>query len=551
MNIDQLPVEILIKIFGYLPTFAEVSLVNRLFYDIACKVNDPNICLRINQSFYQRFLCDNVTSSQFMHSIQTSNRQISKIEVGPFGNVVNRDQRQIILVLQKFTTAIKCLKYTKSFMSESTFLEILSLVPNVEHLDLYDLYFGKDEIDDEVLEVRQNGDLNLRKLKLLSIAGCDEEFAGVLKRLPFGGLTELQISGFDWNTLADLLNRQLNIKVLKLGFIRGNGGIVTDIFEKIHLHSLVLTGNKVNSQIIAAILSKQTKLKSLELSKHKGFGDTAMDAITNLLAMESLTMNGSEVSISSFGNIRKLKNLKYLRLTCNDSETTDKLKIFAESEHASMEELTLSGYFEVSADLVTALPTSVPHLKYLTVSTKLPMRSAALNEILVQFNSIEILDVFTWDEPVPNQCNYFNPKLRELTISSRGSLSKPFLTKLGGAYPNLRKLELTPFDFTVVTVEILPILEAFVKLESLIFQATNLIVLDLRYLERHKSNLKFVSLGRLAQGTFDKLLLQELSSNFGVVSVDDNNYGCLKMAVNRLMDWEPEVDSFQVSTMFF
>lgn len=51
MKIDQLPVEILMKIFSYLPRHEDILLVNKYFYDVACKVNDANIILRINTRF--------------------------------------------------------------------------------------------------------------------------------------------------------------------------------------------------------------------------------------------------------------------------------------------------------------------------------------------------------------------------------------------------------------------------------------------------------------------------------------------------------------------
>lgn len=40
LSIDQLPVEILMKIFRYLPNCGQVSLVNKLFYNVVCSLND-------------------------------------------------------------------------------------------------------------------------------------------------------------------------------------------------------------------------------------------------------------------------------------------------------------------------------------------------------------------------------------------------------------------------------------------------------------------------------------------------------------------------------
>lgn len=63
-HIEQLPIEMLLKIFDYLPTFCDVSLVNKLFYDVACKVHDPHICLMVRQWLPVRiFYCPSIFSS--------------------------------------------------------------------------------------------------------------------------------------------------------------------------------------------------------------------------------------------------------------------------------------------------------------------------------------------------------------------------------------------------------------------------------------------------------------------------------------------------------
>lgn len=75
MKIDQLPIEMLMKIFNYLPAcYDEVPLVNKLFYSVACNVNDPHIVLRIDESFFVRifFFC----SSNLFPSNQDSKSEI-------------------------------------------------------------------------------------------------------------------------------------------------------------------------------------------------------------------------------------------------------------------------------------------------------------------------------------------------------------------------------------------------------------------------------------------------------------------------------------------
>lgn len=51
MEIDQLPVEMLMKVFSYLTSYKAVSLVSKLFYDVGCKVN-VRIGLYLNERFF-------------------------------------------------------------------------------------------------------------------------------------------------------------------------------------------------------------------------------------------------------------------------------------------------------------------------------------------------------------------------------------------------------------------------------------------------------------------------------------------------------------------
>lgn len=57
LKMDKLPVEILMKIFSYLQRFDNVSLVNRQFYNVACTMNDFNICLSLRLAVSNAFVC--------------------------------------------------------------------------------------------------------------------------------------------------------------------------------------------------------------------------------------------------------------------------------------------------------------------------------------------------------------------------------------------------------------------------------------------------------------------------------------------------------------
>lgn len=49
---EELPIEILMKIFSYLPSYDKVSLVNKKFYNIVCEMSDSKICLALNPDLF-------------------------------------------------------------------------------------------------------------------------------------------------------------------------------------------------------------------------------------------------------------------------------------------------------------------------------------------------------------------------------------------------------------------------------------------------------------------------------------------------------------------
>lgn len=492
------------EIFGYLPTYKDISLVNKLFYSIVCKMNDSNICVRIDQRFFERFFCDNLIDSQCLLSIQASKRQISKVEIGGsylryFGHTARRSfVSSIISILERFPATIKSLKYADVIMDESTFLEILSLTPDVEHLDLQYLSLHMDHQPSKRIR-RNNNDVNLKKLTLLSFLGCDKEFVTVFNRLPAGILTELRITDIHWRTITDVLSRQLNIRDLKLERIWGDDG-TADIFDRLNLESLELHGFKFSSDTIVAMISKQARLKSLTVSAGAVDG-RVVTAVADNVELEMLSMDVTETPAASIAELKSLKKLKELTLRFYDGEATAKLKALARLDNTSIVKLRLKGFFTMPADLCNALLKSVPNLKHLHVCPTNYLKSTELDAVMSHFNFVEVLEVNVLEKPLlETGGHYFNAKLSELAIVANvveGLLCKPWLTKLTASYPNLRKLQITiegrqPNN----SFEIRPILDGFTKLESLSLEAsaTKLIVEDSDCLQDRKNSLKFVSL---------------------------------------------------------
>lgn len=530
MKIDQLPVEMLMKIFSFLPTYSDVSLVNKLFYGISCKVNDSNICLRI----------DNQMDAQCLHSIRTSKRQITKVEIG-IHRFSNEDQQLYIPLIENFSSTIKHLTCRYARMDESTFRDILSLTPNIEHLELCALHVCNK---DQPPKKRHKDDLNLTKLKSLSIDGCDDEFVRILNHLPVGVLTELQIINFYWHTLTAALNQQLNIKKLKIGCVRcihhgdyESDELPTEIFDKLNLESMELIGLTTYRAMVPSILMKQRKLKSLIISNTRMnltfVNDRIMDAVAELSELEIIEINVGDSSHESFVKICKLRKLKDLTLRCGRTDCVAKLKTLAESDNTSLIKLAIWGHFKMSVDLIAALAKSAPNLKSLRIIPDDYLQRGELHQILTCFNFVDTLEIEIFRRPSNDTKEYFNPKLSEVKLFIDGGLYKEWMAILTAVYPNLKKLKLIfkLHSSIVGPLSIQRILDNFRKLESLTFYSDQLIIEDFDTLQSRKGNLKFVSLGWLTKDTLTDDLLKKLRTNFGVVKVKDSE--CVNMAVDR------------------
>lgn len=516
MNIEQLPVEMLIKIFGYLPTYGEVSLVNKLFYGIACTVHDPNICLRIH----------NQMDSECLHSIRTSNRQITNIEIGI--RCSQKARSLYMSLIGNFSSTIKRLTCKFTYMDESMFLELLSLTPNVERLDLLDLLDYNECRPPH--KRRCNDTFNLMKLKSLSIIGCDPKFVRFMNFLPVGVLTELQIIDFNWCTFTDVLNRQLNIRKLNFGSVQNyqpydlKDKFSTEVFDKLKLEYLKFNGSNMSSDAVLSILSKQRGLKSVIFSDTKfKSGICANNRLTNavadLLDLETLEIDVTDTTDESFAKVLALKKLKNLTFTCGFYERGYKSTTLAESDNTSITRLTIRGSFRMSVDQIRSLARSAPNLKFLSVTPDNDIKRDELNEILTRFNFIEGLEIEMFTAPSVDHGDYFNSTLREGTFDLNGHFYEDWLTKLIAAYPNLKKLKLKLYSSEIRPLSIQTLLDGFPKLESLALYADQLIVEDLDTLQCRKNKLIFLKLGRLKKTELTDKLLKTLFTKFGLKGV--------------------------------
>lgn len=225
-----------------------------------------------------------------MTSVLNSTRKISKVFID-YNRPDETTLQTMISIVKKFSASIKYLRI-KVEMAMSELLEILSLVPKVEELAL-DLQLPVEDTL-SLQEMSSNGDLNLHRLKKLYFSSYSTEFLAVFSRLPVGVLRELELQYVDlFRAAIFLFKRQTNIKKLKLKSYRVDDDVtmISDIFDNLKLESLELYHG--SNFIIATVLSKQAKLKSLTLK------DVAVDRkIMNFVGNQLTELETFSVDIS-------------------------------------------------------------------------------------------------------------------------------------------------------------------------------------------------------------------------------------------------------------
>lgn len=491
MNIEELPVETLMHILSFLPSYGQVSLVNKNFYNIVCSI-DSSICLRIDRRFVEKFFCNNAASSQWLQSILTSNRKVSTVEIqGQQNDFLPKNQRHIIPILEKFSSTIKCMKICCASTDKPTFLKMLSLTPNVERLYLYGLDLN---IDNQMPEKEHcDYDFNFNKLKLLVIRGCDDEFDEiVISRIPVGILTELQMFS-NWNAASAALIKQFNIKKLVL--------------------------RPMDSTL---------------------FDEQVMDVIASLLQLEELAINVTNVPVDSIKKIWKLNKLRNLFLQNNEDDGRDVLGTLIRSNNTSINTLSLKWQPDIPSNLIDSLAKSAPNLKCFNVvpPPRIPIAGSRqpdleLVQIMHHFNFVEVFSIMIRSSSLVQPYTRFNPKLRELTVHvSYLNLLKKWLPTLILAYPNLKKLTVDILMDYRGALRIKPILNGFTAIESLkIISMDPLRVKHLDLLSDPKHNIKFVSIGCVAKSLLTDDLVNEFRAHFDVVRIGID--GTLNMAADR------------------
>lgn len=478
-----------------------------------------------------------------LQSIKLTKRKIAKIKVFFWQRIVPETFQSMIDIIKKFSATIKYLKFEAS-TELSDFLEILSSVPNAEHLVFGYIRTPNQPIQKKRRVMTNYKELNLHQLKTLALVNCNDEFVILFNKLPTGVLTEFTLENGSLDELKLLFTKQTNIKKITMKFDRTlqTSMLPINIFDNLKLEYLELDLHSYNCRAIEIIMSKQTKLQSLKLIDG-ALGEDLMNVIANQLTeLKTFSMYVPDTPVAAFKNIKKLKNLRDVTLESNEDRHVTHFEAFAALDNSRITTLNIQYVYDVSNDLIAALAKSVPNLKVLRFNCDYNFR--IFNETMKCFNFVEILeldtlatdfDYYVYDDDDGSTLmngDFVNPNLIDLQITYTLTFERPFIKKLIKSYPKLKKLVVRSSNpITVSQLKLL--LNGFKKIESLtlIQGASCLRLEDLDVLREHKNHLKFIWLMDMDGFMYNARIKKNLCKMFDVVKCSDN-YG-LKMAVDR------------------
>lgn len=426
-----------------------------------------------------------------LESVQNTNRKISRISVD-FCDLTATQFRSTICIIEKHFSTIKSIKISRS---TCPFLEIVSLLPNVEHLVVEELRTEilPTQMNHPIMPCNENPNLHqLKTVELIKIRHIDD----CVVMVELGCVSENWCVAVERSVkrnkeLMALFKRQTNIK--KLTITDSELMLDNDIFDDLELESLDW-GNAYRN--IATILSKQTKLKSLKLNQ---VDERLMNIIVNQLTeLETLSLDFHDENVPAFENIGKLTKLKDLTLHRIQLRN---LTHFVDADNSRITSLEIKRCGDLTEDLIHALAKSAPNLNVVCLIIIIESRES-FHAIMRNFNFVKVLKIENYfknrkynNKDIPllqDEC--FNPMLIDLKIKIKLPYDTPFLNKLIANYPNLKKLQIE--SSTPLTSLLFKLLQnGFPKLEAVRLGsgASQLTADDFKCLKHGTNNLKFIS----------------------------------------------------------
>lgn len=292
-----------------------------------------------------------------------------------------KESERLFDILERHGVNIECLTIAGGIVTTEKLVALLNLMPNLESIQIgtgFGLFGLIDSEDDEDFEDCFHGELqlNLRKLKKLSLYCIDSEIISFFNKLKEGCLEEFELVPHDRHTtiepealwsLKEFASNQCNIKNLTIDHM--NKKEVLELFMRMQLTHLTVTSNKSNIPL-SKFFSKQSNLIYLDiLELNHWMNDGQLAEIFKLRKLETLKLALDFVSLNILRTFDPLKDIKQFKYVTMQGDIRLKvLNLMAETKFEKLEKLTLRAWNTFPAQKMSKLLKNCPSLKKLKIS---------------------------------------------------------------------------------------------------------------------------------------------------------------------------------------
>lgn len=483
----DLPTEVLMKIFSYVPNKVPLKFTGLDVYKIICKIEQNKFRLVIKDVQELKIVIKNYDRSfnnclQFQENLHDhkiilrSSRVFDEILITRIWDFNEYTMVKLSEVIKKNEKTVRKVTISFAALAEHNLIKILNLLPELEEIVLdVSLWF--------VSCVPQNQLMKLTKVKSF-ISNIDSSVMilelpeNILQKLSFNSATHIVAPSAA--LLKSIFQRQKNIKDLTLNPKNLNLESLSQLkLEKLFLHTSDHLVDIMKQQRHLTTLVVRGELKNQEISTFYEFSSQLI----------SLDINVENISSALLRQLNCLQELKDLSLIVKRSSQVIDLTQVSLLKLKSFQ-LTNSLNCESFQILAEKMSKNFPALKHLTVSYVSCSTFSTLleNQGLVELNIVEIK---------PSEAETLktrNEGIEDVSIGFANIIGGDVLNIISSSLPNLKKLRLNKFIISDVNV-LLEIMKAFKQLTHLAVLGTNFSLVISNpaistFLKIHKKNLE-------------------------------------------------------------
>ncbi|KAG5669414.1 hypothetical protein PVAND_017301 [Polypedilum vanderplanki] len=425
VNLQNLPIEVLEKIFNYLGDLKDLSLVCKNFYKIICKIQEKQVEVKFDDDDLS------LTKEKITEIISTSKEISLNFDLNP--DNFNKD---LLKFLEEFSDKIYNVKLKESIY-ESDFYKLIKFIKNHQTLKLCFLKIIRRE--NENFDAENFYD-NITKLEIdIAESTNTREWSERFK-----SIDEFKLKLFYFNNTINFIKKLKYLKVLRIfdrldyGEIKLNEILQQKQLEELELTHLKTIGN--DEEIFRAILS-QRNLKVLKI-KNLNLWNEVFEEITEKL--KNLTI--FEVNlwlISSFiiRDIEKLKNLVNLEVKIKNF---DQLEEISKLKLQNLKNLKIHHHgLELDPKIVKNISRNFLNLFSVGFCGNL---LSSIDAIFTNFNHVQDLHIYnqnlkkSFKDQKFFEKSHKNENLKKLLIYFKTNLNDKLREKISNDFPNLEIL---------------------------------------------------------------------------------------------------------------